>query len=111
MLNQRHLPSASITPSTVPTEDLTPDQKAYLTGHNLLRKKFGAATLSWSDELAAAAQQWANGCNFEHSGGSLGAFGENLAAGTGDFSVPAAVSVWAEEACMYTLFYPSVLRF
>jgi hypothetical protein len=31
--------------------------------------------LTWNDNLAAKAQQWANGCQFKHSGGTLGAFG------------------------------------
>lgn len=54
------------------------DIQAYLDGHNNVRAKHGAAALTWSDKLAAAAQKWADHCVFEHSGGSLGPYGENL---------------------------------
>jgi len=58
--------------------------------------------LSWSDDLASKAQEWANNCRFEHSGGSLGPFGENLAAGTGsDFDIAKAVQGWKDEASQY----------
>lgn len=43
--------------------------------HNNLRATHGAGALTWSSTLAAKAQQWANGCVFQHSGGSLGPFG------------------------------------
>lgn len=42
--------------------------------HNALRARHGASPLSWSASLAAASQDWANRCVFQHSGG-----GENLA--------------------------------
>lgn len=51
------------------------DIQAYLSAHNSVRAQHGAAALSWSDDLASKAQQWANGCKFQHSGGSLGPFG------------------------------------
>jgi uncharacterized protein YkwD len=47
-----------------------------------VRAQHGASPLSWDNTLEAAAQKWANNCVFEHSGGKLGPFGENLAAGT-----------------------------
>ncbi|KAJ6559795.1 CAP domain-containing protein [Mycena capillaripes] len=77
------------------------DEQAYLTGHNTVRAQHGAAALTWSDDLAAKAQQWANGCVFQHSGGTLGPFGENLAAGTGDFTIPAAIKAWTDEVSEY----------
>ena len=46
-----------------------------LTLHNNLRATHGANPLSWDNNLASKAQQWANGCVFQHSGGSLGPFG------------------------------------
>jgi len=52
--------------------------------------------------LASKAQQWANGCVFQHSGGSLGPFGENLAAGTGSsYGISAAVGSWTAEVSQY----------
>jgi hypothetical protein len=52
--------------------------------------------------LASAAQQWANNCKFVHSGGSLGPFGENLAAGTGSsYDIAAAVKSWTDEVSEY----------
>ncbi len=77
-----------------------------------------------SNNLAAKAQQWANGCVFKHSGGSLGPFGgmlfcaggrgepltffcsENLASGTGsEYGVSDAFSAWADEACAFSTFF------
>lgn len=52
-----------------------------LAAHNNARARHGAGPLSWSDDLAGKAQEWANRCVFEHSGGKLGKLGENLAAG------------------------------
>jgi len=77
------------------------DINAYLSGHNTFRAKHGAAALTWSDKLAAAAQKWASGCVFKHSGGSVGPYGENLAAGTGSFSIANGISLWTNEAKDY----------
>ena len=51
------------------------DIQAYLAGHNTIRAQHGASPLTWNDNLASKAQQWANNCKFQHSGGSLGPFG------------------------------------
>jgi hypothetical protein len=93
------------------------DEQAYLDAHNSVRAQHGAVPLTWNDDAAAKAQQWANGCVFQHSGGTLGPYGggfgrcnplvvsefiwppENLAAGTGDFTIPDAVGAWTDEAC------------
>ncbi|RDX50221.1 PR-1-like protein [Lentinus brumalis] len=77
------------------------DIDAYLKGHNTVRAQHGAAALTWDENLAAKAQQWANGCVFQHSGGSLGPYGENLAAGTGDYSIAAALKSWTDEVSSY----------
>ncbi|GJJ08968.1 hypothetical protein Clacol_003189 [Clathrus columnatus] len=77
------------------------DIQAYLTGHNNARAQHGAAPLTYSQSLAAKAQQWANGCLFQHSGGTLGPFGENLAAGTGNFGIAQAIGAWVAEASQY----------
>lgn len=73
--------------------------QAYLKSHNDARAQHGAADLTWSVELIAAAQKWADGCKFEHSAGLLRPFGENLAAGTGNFPIAAAMALWIDEAC------------
>jgi len=72
-----------------------------LTAHNTVRAQHGAVDLTWSDDLATAAQNWASGCVFQHSGGSLGAFGENLAAGSSDYTIADGVGDWASEASQY----------
>jgi len=58
----------------------TPDSdiQAYLSAHNNMRAKHGAKALTWSEPLASKAQQWADGCVFKHSGGSLGPYGGRL---------------------------------
>ncbi|KAI0079612.1 hypothetical protein K474DRAFT_1696318 [Panus rudis PR-1116 ss-1] len=88
------------------------DIQQYLSAHNSVRAQHGAAPLTWSDEAAAKAQQWANGCVFEHSGGSLGPFGENLAAGTGgSYDIAAAVKSWTDEVSEYNPNNPQASHF
>jgi uncharacterized protein YkwD len=70
-----------------------------LGAHNDARGRHGASPLSWDDDLAGKAQIWASRCQFEHSGGALGPFGENLAAGQSD--IGAAVGDWMSEAPDY----------
>jgi uncharacterized protein YkwD len=54
----------------------TPEEiDQYLAGHNDERAKHNAAPLVWNEEAAAKAQQWADACVFEHSGGQLGSYG------------------------------------
>ncbi|KAF9260264.1 PR-1-like protein [Marasmius fiardii PR-910] len=72
-----------------------------LNAHNAFRAKHGAAPLKWSNTLAGAAQKWVNGCNFKHSGGAVGHYGENLAAGTGGFNGVAGVKMWTDEVKDY----------
>lgn len=88
------------------------DIQAYLIAHNNVRSQHGAAPLVWSNNLASKAQQWANGCQFKHSGGSLGPFGENLAAGTGsDYDIAAAVKSWTDEVSQYNANNPQPSHF
>lgn len=54
--------------------------------HNDFRAKYDAPPMAWNKTLVAAAQKWGNGCQFKHSGGVLGPFGENLAV-----SLPSAI--------------------
>jgi len=77
------------------------DIQAYLDAHNTLRAKHHADALTWSSTLASAAATWAKRCVFEHSGGKVGPYGENLAAGSGDFGIPAAIKLWADEESEY----------
>jgi len=78
------------------------DITSYLLFHNNVRAQHGAQPLTWNANLASKAQEWANGCVFEHSGGSLGAFGENLAAGTGNaYGIQEAIESWTNESKDY----------
>ncbi|KAG6813083.1 hypothetical protein H0H92_014142 [Tricholoma furcatifolium] len=89
-------------PSTSSSGTSSSDINAYLTAHNTVRAEHGAAPLTWSDDLASKAQSWANNCVFEHSGGSLGPYGENLAAGTGSsYDIQAAIQSWTDEVSEY----------
>ncbi|KAL5487923.1 hypothetical protein ACEPAI_6031 [Sanghuangporus weigelae] len=97
---------ASATGPTSSTTDA--DKQAWLDGHNTLRQQHGASALTWSDTLASAAQSWANGCVFEHSGGQ---YGENLYAGTGNVGPSNAVSAWAAEASDYDSSNPTYSHF
>ncbi|KAJ7873713.1 PR-1-like protein, partial [Mycena leptocephala] len=63
--------------------------QAYLVAQNSVRAQHGAA------------QQWADGYVFQHSAGTFGPFGENLAAGTGDFTIQDAINAWTSEASQY----------
>ncbi|KAK4052525.1 hypothetical protein OIO90_004292 [Microbotryomycetes sp. JL221] len=49
-----------------------------LEAHNKFRKMHGVADLIWSDKLAQAAQKWFEVCEWEHSKGKVGPYGENL---------------------------------
>ena len=59
----------------VPKDTSESDIAAYLFAHNSVRSQHGVGPLSWSEDLAAKAQSWANNCVFQHSGGKLGPFG------------------------------------
>ncbi|KAF8888247.1 CAP domain-containing protein [Infundibulicybe gibba] len=68
--------------------------------HNYYRTRYGANQLVWSDALYPATQQWANQCQFRHSG-SGGTYGENLAAGYGEYGFSTGLRDWMKEACAY----------
>lgn len=61
--------------------------------------------VTWSEEVAASAQEWANhlrdveDCNLVHASDT--GYGENLAAGSGGMSPSQAVSLWADEKSYY----------
>ncbi|KAJ7793335.1 PR-1-like protein [Mycena olivaceomarginata] len=84
------------------------DVKSYLSAHNTVRAKHSAVALKWNNNLAAAAQKWADKCVFKHSGGTLGQFGENLAAGApaSTYHIANTVQSWANEAPQYNPKHP-----
>ncbi|KAK7441982.1 hypothetical protein VKT23_016260 [Stygiomarasmius scandens] len=91
----------------------TEDEKTqYLQIHNDLRTQHGADPLSWNDTLADAAQTWANNCVWEHSGGEVGPYGENLAAGYGGgYDIAKALDSWSSEASEYDPSNPQYSHF
>lgn len=98
-------------PAPAPAPDaeaaLPAHARAILEAHNRVRAQHCARPLTWSDDLARTAQDWAtslrdNGCGFEHSDT---AYGENLAAGT-DLSPENAVELWYQEASKYSFKRP-----
>ncbi|KAH9082032.1 CAP domain-containing protein [Lactarius deliciosus] len=97
--------TSSTPPSSAPSSSgsvSSDDISAYLSAHNNVRVQHGANALTWSDELSTKAQQWADRCQFVHSGGTLGRFGENLAAGTGSgYTIATAVKSWTDEVSDY----------
>ena len=54
--------------------------------------------LTWSGDVAATAQAWANNCMFMHSGGT---YGENIYASTGTSSPEDVVTSWVSEVSSY----------
>ncbi|ERN09638.1 hypothetical protein AMTRI_Chr08g202500 [Amborella trichopoda] len=75
----------------------------YLNPHNAARTRLNVGPLTWDDNVAAFAQNYANqrarDCNLIHSGGP---YGENLFGGSGaDFSAADAVNAWVNEKADY----------
>jgi len=89
------------------------NSKQYLNAHNEYREAFNAPKLAWSEDLADKAYEWANTCQFEHSGGHLMTelYGENLAAGAGTFTPAAAVKLFAADISKYNPEHPSYNQF
>ncbi|KAL6305786.1 CAP domain-containing protein [Sparassis latifolia] len=102
--------SSSSVPSPSPTTGPA-EISAYLSLHNSYRAEYGAAPLTWSTDLQASAESWAQGCQFRHSDGALGPVGENLAAGTGSFSPLAAVNLFISDASQYDPLNPTFSHF
>ena len=86
--------------TATPSDQLDDTAQAIVDAHNAVRAKHCAPALSWSDELAQAAQGWVDhlaqtSCELEHSDLQ---YGENLAMGaTGDFTGESAVQMWYDE--------------
>lgn len=91
--------------------NLTEDQaKAILSIHNATRSEVGVAPLSWSPEIAAYAQNWAdylaqNGCSLQHrprSGKWKQIYGENAFIGTRNYyRAESSAQSWAKEKIYY----------
>lgn len=80
-----------------------PIASEFLEAHNSYRSEVGIDDLTWSEELAASATEWAEelagNCDFEHSQGN---YGENLWKGTeGAFSITDVVDSWGGEKAFY----------
>ncbi|KAF9525785.1 CAP domain-containing protein [Crepidotus variabilis] len=83
----------------------------YLDAHNSFRAKYHAPALTWNATLASKALEWSSKCVFEHSGGKLGPYGENLAAGTGGYSIADGIKGWTDESSSYDPNNPTYSHF
>ncbi|GAA5870932.1 hypothetical protein JCM3774_003484 [Rhodotorula dairenensis] len=71
--------SAKPAPTSSSEEDSKdPFVRKCLEEHNTFRATHHADPLIWNTTLQAAAQKWADHCVWEHSGGKVGPYGENL---------------------------------
>ncbi|KAK3193189.1 hypothetical protein Dsin_024499 [Dipteronia sinensis] len=74
----------------------------FVNAHNAARSEVGVGTVTWDDQVAAYAQNYANqrigDCNLVHSGGR---YGENIAWGSADLSGIQAVQMWVNEKSDY----------
>ncbi|XP_075487791.1 basic form of pathogenesis-related protein 1-like [Primulina tabacum] len=74
----------------------------YLNAHNTARAEVGVQPMTWDENVAAYAQDYANqhtgDCELVHSSGP---YGENLAEGSGELTGTDAVSLWVGEKSNY----------
>ncbi|PNH12919.1 Cell wall protein PRY3 [Tetrabaena socialis] len=81
------------------------EQGGIVEAHNAARMLTGAANLTWSSSLAKSAQDWSDGCVFEHSRSGVG---ENIVGGA--YSTPTdltrGVDMWVGEVCNYDFSKP-----
>ncbi len=77
----------------------TAERENILSLHNSYRTQHCVPALTWSAELAASAQQWADKCWIAHDS-RRGHIGENIAWG-GDRSASSAVDAWYKEVDVY----------
>ncbi|GAB2218003.1 hypothetical protein Droror1_Dr00001218 [Drosera rotundifolia] len=81
-------------------------EQDYLDAHNAARAAVGVGPLTWDDNLASYAQNYANSriddCDLIHSDGP---YGENLAEGSGSFTALDAVQMWVDEKIFYNPFF------
>ncbi|KAF9534681.1 CAP domain-containing protein [Crepidotus variabilis] len=86
---------------------------AFLNAHNSIRSAHFAAPLRWSNDLAAKAESYGDRCPKQHSGGSLDSrsYGENIAAGTGNFTIDGALQSFISDQNLYDPVHPTYRRF
>ncbi|KAF4996412.1 hypothetical protein FDECE_12448 [Fusarium decemcellulare] len=85
------------------SSSLTDDQQAALDAHNEARSAVGNEPLTWDDELAAGAQEWADHLvslgSLQHSGAD--GVGENLYAGSSSNPFTDAANLFIAEKSQY----------
>ncbi|KAJ7068588.1 CAP domain-containing protein [Mycena amicta] len=89
-------------------------QLSFLWAHNKVRFLHGAQGLVWNDTLANSALSWANGCQLQHSDGSLLSgtpYGENIVAGTGNFPIDNAIQQFTLDQGEYNPATPTYNHF
>lgn len=99
---------ASWGPTAAPTDTQTPPEldwtKQILDRHNVVRAQHCAAELTWSDEIAASAQEYANRCVWKHD--SATPYGENLAYRDLNASALSTIDAWYAEGANYDFAQP-----
>ncbi|KAG2704015.1 hypothetical protein I3843_06G154800 [Carya illinoinensis] len=74
----------------------------FLDAHSAARAEVGVPPLTWDDQVASYAQNYANqrigDCNMVHSDGP---YGENIAWSSGDLMGTDAVKMWVDEKSNY----------
>lgn len=91
---------ALVLAATAIAQSLPTQMQSLLEAHNSHRAKHCVPPLTWSTDLTASAQQWANHCNFNHDYQSP--YGENLFLGTvRAYSPQSVVDSWYEEIDQY----------
>lgn len=97
-------PTSAGDEAPAPPGDAPSEMRALLDGHNEARAEHCAAPLTWSDEVAASADAWAqrlaaDGCGLEHG---ETAYGENLFAGSSGMTPDDVVGAWVSERDAYS---------
>jgi pathogenesis-related protein 1 len=80
------------------------EQQALLSLHNSYRAQHCVPAVTWSAELAASAQKWAENCWIGHDS-KRGHIGENIAWG-GERTASSAVDAWYKEVDVYNYAKP-----
>src|SRR5262245_55398988 len=98
----------TIPPHALMHSDGPPAAQEMLALHNAKRRLHCAPDLTWSGELAAAAQAWADRCELAHAPRSVNpGQGENLARGAGSLGMAASLfQGWYDEVHKYNFGAP-----